>query len=173
MSTWSYKNKPTWFPTAVATSRGWENGTTNELLVAIGGLDTKNTDANSVPTFTLAVPANATYTLGQSLIFTVTVSEAVEVAGTPALSVTIGSTVRLAVFDPATSTTTSLKFVYVIVAGDIDGNGIVVANTVTLGSTGKGKNKILDAITGTSGEVIADAALTFTVPSTTGILVSA
>lgn len=34
------KTKPNWFPTAIATDRGWENPKTGEVLVAIGRLKT-------------------------------------------------------------------------------------------------------------------------------------
>lgn len=34
------KTKPSWFPTAIATDRGWENPKTGEVLIAIGRLKT-------------------------------------------------------------------------------------------------------------------------------------
>lgn len=174
MSNWSYRKAPVYFPGATATKQGWINPATGEVLVAIANLNTKRTDANVVPTFTLAVPSNATYLTGQVLTFTVTPSEAVTVTGAPYIVVTIGAAVVNAVYDAATSTTTSLKFKYAVVAGNVDADGIAVQNRITLNepTSGKTKGKVVDIVTGTSGEAVASASLTFTVPSTTGILVN-
>lgn len=139
-----------------------------EVLVAIGQLVTKDIDGTAVPTFTLAVPADADYDTGAVLTFTVTASEAVQVLGLPTIAVTIGSNVRLAVFDPVNSTGTSLLFKYTVVAGDTDANGIAVANVITLGTT----DEIADVIIGGGDVDIAPTSLTFTVPTTTGITIN-
>lgn len=139
-----------------------------EVVVAIGQLLTKRTDGVAVPTFTLAVPADADYDTGAVLTFTVTASEAVQVIGLPTIAVTIGSNVRLAVFDAVNSTGTSLLFKYTVVAGDVDANGIAVANVITLGTT----DEIADVILGGGDVDIDGAALTFTVPTTTGITIN-
>lgn len=174
MALWDYNTPPKWFPTAVATANGWSDPVTGELLVAITALTTKKADAVVIPTFgTLAVPADGTYTAGQVLTFTLTPSEGVDVVGTPWIAVTIGTEVRQAMFDRAASTATSLKFSYTVVAGEVDANGIIVNNSVKLGDNGvKGKNRLVDQITGTRGVVIPELSLTFTVPSTSGILVA-
>lgn len=172
MSNWSIKTPPTFFPTATATNQGWINPATGELLVALSGLTAKNTDALSVPTFTLAVPANGTYNAAGVLTFTVTASEPVIVTGAPTLGVTIGSTLRDAVYDPDTSTATALVFKYTIQTGEVDANGIAVNNVLTLGVTGKGKSKIVDVVADSTGAAVPDASVTFTVPSTVGIIVA-
>jgi hypothetical protein len=139
-----------------------------EVIVALGQLRTKDSDALVVPTFTLAVPANGNKVTGTVLTFTVTPSEPVEVVGLPTIAVTIGSNVRLAVYDAVNSTSTSLLFKYTVVAGDVDADGIVVANVITLGTT----DEVGDLIIGGGDVNIAPAALTFTVPTTTGITVN-
>lgn len=172
MSSWSLKSPPTWFPTAVATANGWTNPVTGEILVWLSGLTTKRTDANGVPTFTLAVPANGTYTVGQTLIFTLTPSEAVDVTGSPTLTLTIGATARDAVYDPTTSTSTSLKFKYTIQAGEVDANGIAAATTLVFATTGKGKSKIVDQVADSTGAPVPEASVTFAVPSLVAVLVA-
>lgn len=147
-----------------ATLLRWE-----EVVVALGQLLTKKGDAAVVPTFTLAVPADGDYDTGAVLTFTVTPSEAVEVVGLPTIAVTIGSTVRLAVYDPVNSTSTSLLFKYTVVAGDLDSNGIAVANTITLGTT----DEIGDLVVGGGDVNVPALSLTFTVPTTTGITINA
>lgn len=173
MSNWSIKTPPTYRPDAVATASGWTDPVTGEVLVCIRGLTTKNVDALVVPTFTLGVPANGTYHVGQALVFTVTASEAVTVAGTPSIDVTIGSNVRQAQYTGIDATQKIMSFSYTLVAGDIDADGIAVANTVDLNTVNKGKSRIVDQLTLNSGQNVAAAALTFTVPSTTGILTAA
>lgn len=140
-----------------------------EVVVAIGQLLTKKSDGTTVPTFTLAVPADGDYVEDDVLEFTVTASEAVQVIGLPTIAVTIGSDVRLAVYNPTASTSTVLVFEYAVTADDLDANGISVANVITLGTT----DEIADQITGGGDVDIAGAALTFTVPVTTGITVNA
>lgn len=141
-----------------------------EVLVGLSELLAKKADAAGVPTFTLAVPANATYGTGQVLTFTVTPSEAVEVTNTPRIQLTIGAATKYALYDAAASTDTSMVFKYTVVAGDASGGGgITVANTINLNTTGKVKDKI--AIGGAVIDV-ASGALTFTVPATTGIIVT-
>jgi hypothetical protein len=172
MALWTYKTPPIFKQDAIATDKGWVDPVTGEILVAITGLDVKNTDAVVVPTFgTIAVPADGTYNLGDTLTFTLTVTEDVQVQGSPYIELTIGSTVRNAVYDSSTSTPTSLVFKYVVAADDLDTNGITVATVISLGTTGRGKNKVIDVVANTAGEPVAEASLTFTVPDTTAVLV--
>lgn len=175
MSNWSLKKPPTYRPDAVATTMGWATPDTGEVLVAIAGLTTKQGPLASWPTFTLAVPANGTYHIAtpDTLTFTVTSSAALAVAGTPSLDVTINTTVRQAAFTGIDATGKVLTFAYTLQASDTaDANGIVVANTIDLNTTGKGKSRLVDELTLNSGETIPAASLTFTVPTTTGILVA-
>jgi trimeric autotransporter adhesin len=172
MPLWSYAHPPVYHPTAVASPGGWKDPVTNELLVAISNFTAKNADAIIVPTYTLAVPANGTYVDGNVLTVTVASTEPLFVEGTPSIALTIGAKNAQLVYNPADSTPTALKFEYTVVSGDSAPSGIVVANIISLTTVGKGKNAITDQIVGGGGEAIAPAALTFTVPATTGILVS-
>lgn len=52
MAGFGYTTAPVWKPDASATSKGWEDSVTGEVLVAIGGLDTIQTDIAALPTFT-------------------------------------------------------------------------------------------------------------------------
>lgn len=92
------------------------------------------------------------------------------VAGTFTLA---GSTLRQATYDPVASTSTVLIFKYVLVTGDTSAAGIAVANTIDLNTVGKGKARVVDQIVGDAGQNVLAAALTFSVPSTTGIITTA
>lgn len=144
-----------------------------EVLIALRGLAAKatgaNTDFGAVVTFTLGVPANKTYTVGEVLTFTVTASEGVVVTGTPTIDVTIGSTARKAAFDGSKSTKTSLVFEYKIVTGDADADGIAVASTMAV----TGKASVGEEIDGSKPRILTAGQLVFTnTPVTTGIKVA-
>ena len=140
----------------------------DEIMVAIGQLATKTTDAVTVPVFTAVAPADGNYETGDSIILTVNASEAVEVIGSPYVVLTIGSTARNAVYDAATSTTTALKFNYLVVEGDLDTNGIAVATNITLGATGK----VNDTIIGGGGVAVTGDDLAIGSVVTTGVTVN-
>jgi predicted nucleotidyltransferase len=140
-----------------------------EVLVALSELLSKKVDVATVPTFTLTLPADGNYVTDDILEFIVTASEAVEVVNTPRIAVTIGANTRYALYSAADSTSTDLVFKYTVVAGDLDSDGIEVADTLNLNTTGKVKDKILAS----GGTVdVAGASLTYTVGTTTGILVN-
>lgn len=139
-----------------------------EVLVGLSELLTKKTDSTTVPTFTIAVPADGNYVTGAVLTFTVTASEAVTVVNTPRIALTIGANTRQALYSAADSTETSLVFKYTIVAGDLDTDGIAVASAMNLNTTGKVKDKII----GGSEVEVAVGSLTFTPPSTAGVTVN-
>jgi hypothetical protein len=72
------------------------------------------------PTSTVTnLTGGVTFVTGNVLKITVTASEEVTVDGLPQIALTINSTTRQAIFDPALSTATSLVFKYTIVAGDV------------------------------------------------------
>jgi hypothetical protein len=175
MSNWSLKKPPTYRPDAVASALGWVTPDTGEVLVAINGLTTKQGPLASWPTFTLAVPADGTYHIAtpDTLTFTVTSSKQLAIAGTPSIDVTINATVRQAAFTGIDATGKIMTFAYTLQASDTaDANGIIVANTIDLSTTGKGKSRVVEDLMLNSGETIPAASLTFTVPATTGILVA-
>lgn len=113
----------------------------------------------TVPTISsVTPPANATYLLGQNVDFIVNYSEAVTVTGFPTLSLTVGSTSRVATYVSGTGTT-ALTFRYVVPTDDVDTNGIASASPLVLsGGTLQSSNAV-------------NATLTFTSPNTTAVLV--
>lgn len=91
-----------------------------EVIVAIRDLAATYADAAVVPTFTAAITYSGTLNTvtGDVITVTLTASEAVEVTGTPVITLTIAGVSRNLTYDAATSTGTSLKFKYTVVAGD-------------------------------------------------------
>ena len=83
--------------------------------------------------------ADGTVGFGETITVSVTYNVAVEVTGAPTLSLAIGPnaspTTRAAQYDAAASSEDILKFAYVVVAADADGDGIAVPqNALTLGA---------------------------------------
>ena len=89
----------------------------------------------STPSLTSTASATAdTYGVGETIRFTVTFSEAVEVTGAPGFGFSLGNrgqtdgTDRRATHDPVLSTETTLVFGYTVQAGDRDTDGIWVGD---------------------------------------------
>ncbi|MCK5110870.1 MAG: DUF1566 domain-containing protein [Arcobacteraceae bacterium] len=78
------------------------------------------------------MPANATYSSGVSLDFTVNVDENVTVVGTPRLILDIGGTEKYADYNSSESNSTSLKFKYITETGLEDYTGIDLNSTISL-----------------------------------------
>ena len=73
-----------------------------------------------------------TYAIGDTIEATVTFSESVTVTGTPEITLDIGGNTPTATYISG-STSTELVFVYTVVAGDFDDNGVsIVENMLTL-----------------------------------------
>ena len=106
-----------------------------EVVVAISNLKVVNADAAVGPTYTAAVSYSgiAAMVTGNVITVTLTASEAVEVMGAK-IALTVGANTRQMTFDDLTSTGTSLKFKYTIVASDLAiAGGVVVAGTTSTG----------------------------------------
>lgn len=134
--------------------------TNNLAVLTFAAPDTSMILVNAtIPTITsVTPPANATYVLGQNINFTVNFSEAVTVTGSPSLSLTVGSTSRVATYLSG-SGTTALTFRYTVPSNDVDTNGIATASPLLLsGGTIQSSNGV-------------NATLTFTLPNTTAVLV--
>ncbi|MFN3761311.1 MAG: putative Ig domain-containing protein, partial [Algoriphagus aquaeductus] len=124
-----------------------------------------------VPVITsVSVPSNGIYAIGQNLDFTINLSEAVLVNGTPQLSLTVGATTRQAIYI-AGSGSTALVFRYTVQSGDLDLNGIVVGSLSLNGGTirdavGNDANLTLNSV-GSTSQVLVDgerpSVITFTV----------
>ena len=150
--------------------------TTTFTVVVNDGTDdaidnTTTVISNAVsPTITsVNVPTNATYTTGQNLNFIVNFNESVTVnttGGTPQLSITIGSTVRQAVYISG-SGSTGILFRYTIQSGDLDTDGITTGTLVSNGGTlrdsgGASANLTLNSVGNTSGVLVDAVAPTVT-----------
>ena len=138
--------------------------------------DTRTVSITTIPNVTsVTVPSNATYSVGQNLDFTVNFDENITVnttGGTPQLAITIGSTTRQAVFQPASSGTSALTFRYTVQAGDSDTNGIAIISLsanggtlqngsgtdagLTLNNIGSTTNVFVDGIIPTGYSVVID-----------------
>ncbi|WP_280822789.1 Ig-like domain repeat protein [Pseudaminobacter soli (ex Li et al. 2025)] len=117
------------------------------------------TVGQAAPTVTsVAVPANATYSIGGTLNFSVTFSSAVTVTGTPQLGLTMSSSSRNANYVSG-SGSTMLTFCYTIAEGDLDADGISLASAVTLNggtiqASGTDANLILNGVESTAGVLV-------------------
>ena len=76
---------------------------------------------------TSSAGGDATYILGNVIQMSITMSEAVNVTGTPKLTLTIGTKNRVADYQSGGGTAT-LKFTYTVVAGDTDADGVSIPN---------------------------------------------
>lgn len=109
----------------------------------------------------MTVSPNGTYNAGTSIDFTATYSEAVNITGTPRLTLTVGATTVYANYFSG-SGTNLIVFRYTVAAGQLDTNGIAMtASVATNGGT------IID----TGGN--AQTNFNFTAPVLTGVLVDA
>lgn len=165
--TYSYS----WTPTGgtAATASALQAGTYTVIVTDANGCTTNQgiTLVNTVPAApavisSVAVPANGTYTSGQTLSFTVNFDKAVSVdasGGTPSLTLTVGSTTRHATYMSG-SGSQYLQFQYQVMTDDIDSDGIVV--------------RYLSLNGGTIRNDSVDAALPLhNLADTSGVLVSA
>jgi hypothetical protein len=124
--------------------------------VAVGGIRIDN----QAPLLrALAIPLRGTYRPGDVLTFTATMSEQVNVTGTPALTLTIGNRARQATYVSGSGTST-LVFRYVVQPGDSAPRGITLAGRLALAG-----GSILDVA---GNRVTA----TFTAPLATRVVVS-
>lgn len=151
--TGQYASSITFSPLAALASAG---GTEDILLAQF-------TDPPPAVVTSVGVPANGTYKIGDNLNFTVNWDKNVTVntaGGTPFIPITIGATVRNAVYISG-SGTSALVFRYTVVSGDADNNGITVGSAITANG---------GTIRNTSTTVDANLTLN-SVASTTGVLV--
>ena len=139
-------NGISWAANAIALNGGTIAGTDNEVAailthVAQPNLPAHKVDGRTTPvtpaTVTVAVtstPASAdTYRFGETIVITVTVSEAVEVEGDPVFEFSLTNPGGAANDVPATydrtrSSATTMAFAYTVQAGDMDNNGIWIGD---------------------------------------------
>ncbi|MDD3020417.1 MAG: hypothetical protein PHX61_05480 [Alphaproteobacteria bacterium] len=92
--------------------------------------------------------------------FTINMSEAVNVTGTPRVAVDVGGVTRYADYTSGTGTST-LTFTYAMVAGDVDLDGVALSSPIDLNG-----GTIVDL----NGNALSD--LTFTPPDTSAVKVN-
>ena len=158
---------------------GFSSGTTLNLS-SIAGITILDQAGNSVSTtisattstsalinvvqptiLSVTPPGAGTYIAGQTLNFTVLMSEAVNITGTPSIPITLSTGPALATYVSGTGTNT-LIYTYTVLPNHVDANGITLVSPMVLNG-GTIKN-----LTGDH-----NAALIYTIPSTTTILVDA
>ena len=139
-----------------------------------GALNDVNTTLNSVASTSsvlvdavvpfinsVLVPAVGVYGVGETLSFTVNFSQPVIVTGTPQLAITVGSATRKANYASGTGGT-ALQFSYVVVAGDLDKDGVTITG-LSLNGGGIADTSLntalltLNAVADTS-QILVDAA---------------
>jgi VCBS repeat-containing protein len=89
-------------------------------------------DTTAPSVTSVGVPANATYIAGQDLDFTVHLSEAVTVTGTPEIALTLDTGGTVDAQYVSGSGTSALVFSYAVIGGEADTNGIGVGNAIIL-----------------------------------------
>lgn len=110
-------------------------------------------------------PANGTYVSAQELDISIEFDKPVNVTGAPYIELTIGTQTRQAAYFSGTGTNTIL-FRYTTIPGDVDTDGIVVANSITQ-STGDIRGTVAPTNT-----YFTTGNNTYVVPSTTGVIVN-
>ncbi|MFC7335475.1 Ig-like domain-containing protein, partial [Rhodocista pekingensis] len=89
-------------------------------------------DTTAATVSSVYVPSDYTYKVGDYLGFTVNVTEAVKVTGTPRLAITLGSQTVYATYDAefsnadANGFTSTVRFKYDVRTGDADADGISI-----------------------------------------------
>lgn len=114
------------------------------------------------PTISSAGSVTAkTYISTENIDFTLNYSEAVTITGSPRIVLTVGATTRYATYSSG-SGTTAIVFRYTVPNGDLDTNGIAVANS-----------NLIDLNSGTIADAAGNAQtnLLFTPPALTTVLV--
>jgi Ca2+-binding RTX toxin-like protein len=106
----------------------FDNDDRDDLAIANRRESNISTLLNIAPP-AITLPANGTYTAGQTLTFSVRFSEAVTVTGTPILPLTIGSSTVNATYQSATNNT--LTFSYTVVNGNVDSDGITLGSAIS------------------------------------------
>ena len=142
MSLWSKSAPPAWFPTAVATARGWENPITHEILVAV-----PSSGMLASPTHVTEIYADhSRYIPSSTITFAVYFNKATTVTGSPVLNFQFGSgNSRVATYLSG-SGSSILVFTYAVAAdGDFCSTGQL--SVVSLALNG-------GAITGMTGDEV-------------------
>ena len=145
----------------------------NDNIATLEIASTVTVESNGEVT-SVAVPANATYSAGQNLDFTINFDENITVTttgGTPQMNITVGVTTRQAVYQSG-SGSGALLFRYTLQSGDLDVDGITVGTLALNGgllknSAGNDATLTLNSV-GATTAVLVDAippSITSSIPS--------
>ena len=147
-------NGISWAATAIALNGGTIAGTDNAVAAVLTHVAQSNLAAHKVDGRTTAVTAATvtdvvvtstpmlmasgsstadTYGFGETIVITVTASEAVEVEGDPEFEFSLNnpgesSNPKLATYDRTRSSATTMVFAYTVQAGDMDSDGIWIGS---------------------------------------------
>jgi len=135
------------------------NGISNGAHIAKFTDSDDNFGYASPTTTGVSLPVSGNYITGQNLDFTVNFNKEVIVTGFPYLTLTIGGNTVHAVYVSGSSTN-ALVFRYIVTFNDADADGVALGGSITLNG-----GTIQDGF-------FNNVSLTFTPPSTTGILVN-
>ncbi|WP_449235455.1 Ig-like domain-containing protein [Azospirillum doebereinerae] len=131
---------------------------------SLGGAKDIVVDTVGPAVTSVAVPADGTYSAGQTMDFTVTFNEAVVVSGTPALAITLDNGEVVQASYQAGSGGTTLTFRYTVGSGKLDADGIALATALTGGAikdaVGNDATLTLNNAAGTGGVRIDSVAPT-------------
>lgn len=115
-----------------ASGTGIQNGASNPIMSGYTSGAAYSVDLTGPVTSSVSVPANGSYIVGQQLFFTVNFNEAATVTGTPRLGVTLDTGGTVYANYVSGSGTRALVFDYVVAAGNLDADGIVLAAALNL-----------------------------------------
>jgi hypothetical protein len=145
MSLWTKTNPPSWFPTAVATERGWENPVTHEVLATLAQVADASVpiivnifatkleplfrepwamEENDVPVFHH----------GDIMHIFIQFNEAVVVIGTPTINFSVAGNGRTATYAPGDSVANLLAFEYIWNDTAVPGDVLVASVSLNGGS---------------------------------------
>ena len=124
-------------------------------------------------TISSSAGADSTYYAGDTIAVTVAFDSTVAVTGTPQLALGIGSATKQANYASGTGTA-SLVFRYVVVAGDLDADGISIGRGALALNGGTIKLGTKDAVLSLGNHAIANAAShkVITAPSVSGVSIT-
>jgi hypothetical protein len=151
---------------------GGTAGTATTITAEVGGVSLTATQSMTVtgggpstPTITsVSAPSNGTYVCSggrcDQLIFSIDFSEAVTVTGTPQFVMNLGGFQNVYANYSSGSGSTTLNFMYELIAADFDSDGMALSSFQLNGGTIKSGSNV-------------DADLTMSLPDISGILVTA
>lgn len=142
---------------AISAVTGYDSATTTPFLSDISSVTFSGGQSSGL--------TNGTANAGDTVVFDVAMKSAVTVSttgGTPRLAINVGGQTKFADYDAASSTGTTLRFKYVVAAGDTDADGLsdilVGARYNDFSGTNAGRAYVVFGKTGTATVQLTDIA---------------